>query len=212
MYRSGDKGRLCTDGRLEHLGRLDGQVKIRGFRIELVEIRSVLLEHAGVVAAAVVLNHTRPGDPASARLDAYVVLEHGTAADVKAHAVRVLPEYMLPATITALPALPLTTNGKLDPSRLPRPTTSAASAPGGDAIEDALRQIWTTVMGVEVRPDDNFFELGGNSLYAVRIAAAMREQKLPSVPARELYRHQTIRRIAAFIGVQQAASATVQPA
>src|SRR5262249_28399105 len=88
MYRSGAKGRLCTDGRLEHLGRLDGQVKIRGFRIELDEIRSVLLEHAGVVAAAVVLNHTRPGDPASARLDAYVVLEHGTTTDVKAHAVR----------------------------------------------------------------------------------------------------------------------------
>ena len=229
MYRSGDKGRLRADGRLEHLGRLDGQVKLRGFRIELDELRAVLLEHAGVVAAAVVVNRTRPDDPASARLDAYVVLEHGTTADVKAHAVRVLPEYMQPATVTALPALPLTTNGKLDPSRLPRPKTSAApaaapvpspapvvastvAAPGGNPIEDALRQIWTTIMGVEVRPDDNFFDLGGNSLYAVRIAAAMREQKLPSVPTRELYLHQTIRRIVAFIGGQQAASASGHPA
>ena len=44
MYRSGDKGRLRPDGRLEHLGRIDSQVKIRGFRIELDEIRNVLLE------------------------------------------------------------------------------------------------------------------------------------------------------------------------
>ena len=57
LYRSGDRGRLLPDGRLEHLGRLDDQVKIRGFRIETGEVRGVLLDHPGTTAAAVVPAH-----------------------------------------------------------------------------------------------------------------------------------------------------------
>lgn len=41
--------------------------------------------------------------------------------------------------------------------------------------------------------DDDFFELGGNSLFAVRIGAALRARGLPSLRLRELYRHPTIR-------------------
>src|SRR5262249_4071774 len=37
LYRSGDRGRLHPDGRLDHLGRIDNQVQLRGFRIELDE-------------------------------------------------------------------------------------------------------------------------------------------------------------------------------
>ena len=43
-----------------------------------------------------------------------------------------------------------------------------------------------------VGPDDNFFELGGNSLYAMRVAAAMRDRGLPAFPMRELYLHPTV--------------------
>ena len=53
------------------------------------------------------------------------------------------------------------------------------------------------VLGVRVGPDDDFFELGGNSLLAVRIAAEVRERLLPAMPIRVLYRHRTIRRLAA---------------
>lgn len=71
MYRSGDRGRLLPDGRLEHLGRLDDQVKIRGYRIELDEIRQVLLDDPDVLAVAVTV------DTADARLHAYVVFAEG---------------------------------------------------------------------------------------------------------------------------------------
>ncbi|MDX3280313.1 non-ribosomal peptide synthetase [Streptomyces scabiei] len=199
MYRSGDLGRLRPDGRLEHLGRLDSQVKIRGFRIELDEIRSVLLEEPDVRAAAVVVRRDDPDDAATARIDAYVVLSAGDPATLRKRAAGILPDYMLPSTVTALDTLPLTANGKLDTARLPTPTTPAAPDRGAEPVtaEDdltrRLRQIWGEVLGTPVGPDDDFFELGGNSLFAVRIAAVMRAQGLPSLRMRELYRRPTVR-------------------
>jgi amino acid adenylation domain-containing protein len=205
MYRSGDKGRLRPDGSLEHLGRLDSQVKVRGFRIELDEIRNVLLELPGVVAAAVVVNRADASDAASARIDAYIVLaaDSGSADDVRHQAARILPDYMVPAEVIPLDALPLTTNGKLDVTRLPAaevtPAGAGVPAPAGDFPADLLAS-WTHVLGRQVELDDDFFKLGGNSLHAVRVGAAMRDRGWPSVPIREIYRNTTIRRLATAMG------------
>ncbi|MFJ4780714.1 amino acid adenylation domain-containing protein [Streptomyces sp. NPDC088762] len=200
-YHSGDLGRLRPDGTLEHLGRIDSQVKIRGFRIELDEIRSVLLEDPDVRAAAVIVRREDPADPASARLDAYVVPAGLDTTGVRKRAAGVLPGYMLPATVTALDTLPLTTNGKLDAARLPLPvrTAPAPATAAGAAGEDraaVLQEIWTTVLGTPVGLDDDFFELGGNSLFAVRISAALRARGLPAIPLRDLFRTPTIRDLA----------------
>ncbi|MEV6149697.1 amino acid adenylation domain-containing protein [Nonomuraea sp. NPDC052129] len=199
VYRSGDRGRLLPDGRLEHLGRLDTQVKLRGFRVELDEIRNVLLDDPSVTAAAVVLNGDR--DAAGARIDAYVVPAGGDPAAMRQRAAKVLPEHMLPATITPLDTLPLTANGKLDVRGLPVPVIAPAApirAPSGE-LAGALAAVWESVLGVPVGPDDNFFELGGNSLYAMRVAAAMRDRGLPAFPMRELYLHPTVNGLAGVI-------------
>ncbi|RPF31434.1 amino acid adenylation domain-containing protein [Streptomyces sp. TLI_185] len=201
MYRSGDLGRLRPDGRLEHLGRIDSQVKIRGFRIELDEIRSVLLEDPDVRTAAVLVHRDDPAGAATARIDAYVTLAPGVdPAGVRERAAGILPEYMLPATVTALDTLPLTANGKLDAARLPAPAVlrppkrdTAPVVPAHDDLTASLTEIWSDVLGVPVGPDDDFFELGGNSLFAVRIGAALRARGLPSPRLRELYRHPTVR-------------------
>src|SRR5262249_15134199 len=149
-----------------------------------------------------------------ARLDAYVVLAGGTVGDVRRQAARLLPEHMVPATVTALPQLPLTANGKLDAGRLPPPASGAFATfePVGGPRDDrarpegpaqgtapVLQRIWIDVVGLEVGADDNFFELGGNSLYAVRIASAMREGGLSGLPMRELYVRQTIRGVADYL-------------
>lgn len=119
QYRSGDLGRLHPDGRLDHLGRIDSQVKLRGFRIELDEIRSVLLSDPAVRSAAVVVNQSVPGDSATSRLAAFVVLAGSRSAEeVRRRAASFLPDYMVPSTVTAIPAIPLTVNGKVDTARL----------------------------------------------------------------------------------------------
>ena len=211
IYRSGDKGRLRPDGRLEHLGRLDTQVKIRGFRIELDEIRSMILEAPGVHTAAVVVHQDDPADPASARLCGYVVLNGGNMSEVRTYIARMLPEYMVPSVLIEMPSLPLTQNGKLDIKKLPPPSRNGHrqhpqsaqnnnnNEENSDALTASLLLIWEAVLGVPVGLDDNFFDLGGNSLYAMRIATAMRHQGLPPLPVRELYTQQTIRRLGASL-------------
>ena len=216
-YRSGDRGRLLPDGRLEHLGRLDNQVKLRGFRIELDEIRARLLDAPGVGAAAVLLRQAgNPGDGndrdgndrdgndgATARLDGYVVLSGGgTLEQVRDHAARFLPDYMLPSTLTALPALPLTANGKLDTARLPEPASVAAPDAAevtGEGVEARLQAVWQQVFGFRVGLDDDFFTLGGNSLLGVQLFAAMRSAGLPTPPLRQLYLNRTVRSLAAVL-------------
>ncbi|HEX6870741.1 MAG TPA: AMP-binding protein, partial [Micromonosporaceae bacterium] len=197
VYRSGDRGRLLPDGRLEHLGRLDNQVQVRGHRIELGEIRARLLE-APEVAAAAVLLRADPADPISARLDAYVVgpvdLE-----PVRGYAARFLPDYMMPATFTVLPALPLTPNGKVDLARLPEPDQIAEPVVADGTVESRVRAAWERVFGIRVAHDDDFFALGGNSLLAVQLLAALRAAGLPAVGVPQLYRHRTIARLTAFM-------------
>jgi amino acid adenylation domain-containing protein len=196
MYRSGDRGKLLPDGTLDHLGRLDSQVKLRGFRIEPGEIRAALLDDPAVTAAAVVLSGF-DGDAAEARIDAYVTLDGETAAAVRRRIARVLPAHMMPSTVTALEFLPLTANGKCDLSRLPSPVSVPPPVqPAGAGLAATLTTVWQDVLGVIVTPADNFFELGGNSLYAVRIAAVMRERGLPRLPLRQLYLTPTVSELA----------------
>ncbi|MBF6543381.1 amino acid adenylation domain-containing protein [Nocardia brasiliensis] len=197
LYRSGDKGRLHPDGRLDHLGRLDNQVKVRGHRIELDEIRTVLLGAPRVSAAAVVVNREQPDDPASSRIDAYVVLESATTtAQVLAHARAILPDYMMPATITEVAEIPLTINGKPDIAGLPEPRIRSAGTlvphePASGGIADDILTIWRKQLNTEVSLQDNFFTLGGNSLLVVRVLTEMRERNLPKVSPKQFYRHST---------------------
>ncbi|HVE75321.1 MAG TPA: amino acid adenylation domain-containing protein, partial [Actinomycetota bacterium] len=48
LYRSGDLGRMTSDGDVQYLGRGDDQLKIRGFRIEPGEIGAALRNHPDV--------------------------------------------------------------------------------------------------------------------------------------------------------------------
>ncbi|MCD9194677.1 amino acid adenylation domain-containing protein [Streptomyces albireticuli] len=211
LYRSGDRGRWRDDGELEHLGRLDDQVKIRGHRIELGEIRAALAELPHVRAAAAVVRPT--ADPADARVDAYVVTARPDAVTgLRDTLARSLPAYLVPATITAVDAFPLTPNGKVDTGRLPAPRVREAATPatpagpdtdraGGpeDPVTARLIEIWERLLAEPVGPQDNFFELAGNSLLLARLATELRETGLAEVSLRDLYLHSTLSDMAGLI-------------
>jgi len=127
MYRSGDLARKRADGAIEYLGRADDQVKIRGFRIELGEIEAALLSTSPEISQAAVVTISSGSE---ARLVAYLVAHHAQqhaipdTATLRARLSNRLPDYMVPAHLMFLDALPLNPNGKLDRRALPAPDLS----------------------------------------------------------------------------------------
>ncbi|SUA13732.1 linear gramicidin synthetase subunit C [Mycolicibacterium aichiense] len=205
MYRTGDLAWWGADGQLRYVGRADEQVKIRGFRIELGEVRSVLAGLDGVDQAVVIAREDRPGEK---RLVGYVVGTAQPAALRSALAER-LPEYMVPAALMVIDALPLTVNGKLDRKALPAPEFQDVShyrAPT-TAVEEILVGIYVQVLGVQrVGVDDSFFNLGGDSLSAMRLIAAVNAGVNTRLSVRALFDAPTVAQLAAVIAGDEVAS------
>ncbi|MEE6176657.1 amino acid adenylation domain-containing protein [Mycobacterium sp. 050134] len=202
MYRTGDLVCWGADGQLRYVGRADEQVKIRGYRIELGEVQAALAGLDGVREAVVVAREDRPGDK---RLVGYVT---GTAdpAAARTALARRLPEYMVPAAVVALDALPLTVNGKLDKRCLPAPEYQVADryrAPA-DPVEEILADIYAQVLGLDrVGVDDSFFELGGDSILSMQVVAKARVAGLVCRP-RDIFVEQTVARLARVAQVTDA--------
>ncbi|AIY41033.1 Siderophore biosynthesis non-ribosomal peptide synthetase modules [Collimonas arenae] len=189
LYLTGDLGRRFADGTVEYIGRKDFQVKIRGFRIELGEIESGLARHPSVREAVVVASETARGDK---QLVAYVTLKTAVSAEqIKAHLRASLPDYMIPAAVVLLDALPLNGNGKVDRKALLALEIKAEAdtyhAPRG-SLEMTLAQIWQELLQIErVSRDDGFFDLGGHSLLAARMVGRLRQELKIEVNIADLF-------------------------
>ena len=202
LYRTGDRARYRDDGAIEFIGRRDQQVKIRGHRIEPAEVEAALMR-LPLVREAVVVVHGATAE--TRRLAAYVVPAGETppeAADLWRDLRRSLPDYMVPAAVVYLAALPLTANGKLDRAALPDPDAIAARRTGWhipprDPLEYILVNIWEDLLGIRgVGLRDNFFDLGGHSLLAARMMDAVERACGRTVPLMTLFTESTIEHLA----------------
>lgn len=198
MYRTGDLMRRGSGGLLEFAGRVGDQVKIRGFRVEPGEVEHVLARQPGVAHAAV-LTREREGD--EKRLIAYIVPKAPglDSAGLRAAALAVLPDYMVPAEFVELSALPLTANGKLDRAALPDPATPGTGAGAGAGVpsrserQDTLCELFSRVLGVPgVGVDDSFFALGGQSLQAMRLASRIEAELGFDISVGDVLNHPTV--------------------
>ena len=196
LYRTGDLARWRANGQLEYIGRIDQQIKVRGFRIELGEIEAQLLAQPGVREAAVVARSLGQVQ----QLIGYVVGEGLDLNALKAALKQQLPDYMVPAQVVCLDAMPLTPNRKLDRKALPAPEWQGHDyhAPEGHA-ETLLAGIWAEVLGLEqVSVLDNFFELGGDSIITIQVVGKARQAGLAFSP-KMLFEQPTVRALAAVV-------------
>jgi amino acid adenylation domain-containing protein len=192
MYRTGDTGRYLADGEIDFLGRADRQVKIRGFRIEAGEVEHALLRYPGITSAVVTRAETETGPC----LAAYIATPDPPDQNELRRALRaVLPSYMVPDHVIALPRIPLTRHNKVDRAALP---PIAAAAPGSaghqvlrSGLEGRIAAAWSQILGRPLPPDGDFFDQGGHSLLVPRATAAVRRLLGREVPLRLMMEHRT---------------------
>jgi len=176
MYRSGDLVQWLPNGELEYLGRIDEQIKIRGFRIELGEIQSAIRNIPNVTDVAVVKRRVNTGEDS---ICAYIVSDQKLDMDIiREELGKHLTDYMIPAYMMQIDALPVTRNGKLDRKNLPEMKVETAEeyiAPR-NAEEEAVIQVFHEIFNVErISMKDTFFQLGGDSIKAIRVVSKLHE-------------------------------------
>ena len=138
------------------------------------------------------------GRPDDKRLVAYVVGDVDPAG-VRRFAGEVLPDYMVPAAVVVLEALPLTSNGKVDRRALPVPDLGGQdlSRDPRDAREKVLCKLFAEVLDVGVAGiDDDFFDLGGHSLLAIRLVSRIRSVLGAEVTVGTLFEAPTVAELA----------------
>ncbi|NVJ03794.1 amino acid adenylation domain-containing protein [Myxococcus sp. AM001] len=214
LYKTGDLGRHLPDGRIEYLGRVDLQVKIRGFRVELGEIEEQLRQHPAVKDCTVVALQAG-GDR---KLAAYLVAREQapTQVSLRGWLRERLPEHMVPASFTLLPALPLTHNGKVDRRALPTPEPAQGDAssyqPPRTSTEEVLCRLWGALLEMKrVGIHDNFFHLGGHSLLATQVVSRVRAELGVELSLRTLFAEPTVAQLAKHLSSTEPAVALARP-
>ncbi|MFG6177245.1 amino acid adenylation domain-containing protein [Halomonas sp. THAF12] len=213
LYRSGDLARCLPDGRLQFLGRLDDQVKIRGNRVELAEVEEALNAQPGVREAVVLVASTETGG--EHQLLAFIVPDDTqpvAESELRRGLMDSLPDYMAPAAILRLDALPLNANGKTDKPELLQKyhrligstdnvvSESAPEEVYATRIEADLADAWERALGHRrFGRNDRFFDVGGHSLLAARLMQDVRERLSVQVWIRDLFEYDTIASLAGLL-------------
>ena len=198
LYRSGDLVYRQANGHLFFLGRKDAQVKLRGFRIELDEIAKQLQACPGVQNALVRLY--QQGE--EKQLAAYILSQQGVTIDfyalrkaIMAH----LPAYMIPTYWALIDHIPMTPNGKVNSSVLPKPTNLPWDYKEEDRPvtlqEELLAYRVANLLGTDqVGIHTDLFDLGLNSIQVMNLVYEAEEKGI-NISVAEVYKNRTIHQI-----------------
>lgn len=225
LYRSGDYGRILSDGCLEFYGRQDDQVKIRGQRVELGEIDNVLLRSGKVIDVITLI------DPREASLqqlltfwvpDGYstvgwhVLDDQDLSETLKELFLTLtgsLPSYMIPSLLIPIPFIPMTVQGKIDKRRLmiasssmthqqskhfARCTKRESDNHDWSWTERIVSQTLSTTIGCmlqQVGRHISFFSLGLDSISAISFSRSLREQGFHGADVSMVLRHSSVSKL-----------------
>ncbi len=185
-FRTGDQGRMDTDGYLFLTGRLKEIINRAGEKVSPREIDEVILEHPGV---AQVVTFAVPDSRLGEQVAAAVVTTGGSAISerqLREYCSEHLAPYKVPRRIVFLDTIPKGPSGKLRriglSEQLGLQELDAHGASGGhvepeSAAELLMAELWAEVLGREnLSVNDHFLDVGGDSLAATRLLTRVRDE------------------------------------
>ena len=223
IYKSGDLGRLLSDGAMLISGRLDNQVKLRGNRVELSEINAILLQSDFVRNCITLIVGEEASDQSIA---SFVVPMQDTNLDsIDDTAINrlfesleeALPAYMIPNTIATATDIPRTSQGKLDQTALRQSLLSKDSTlakkfarddEGADSAEDwsaeeiEITELLAGSLSIErknISRRASLVSFGLNSLNAISFAKRLSDALNTQVNVSTILRNPSIARLARAI-------------
>ncbi|KAM0165803.1 hypothetical protein ACHAQE_002136 [Botrytis cinerea] len=223
LYKSGDFGRLMSDGSLVFTGRKDDQVKVRGQRVELGEINNILISLPDVEdCVTMVIN----GQGSSQRLVCFFTPQSLTSGNILPLQVdpiiiselyRILesklPSYMVPSNLIPVSNLPSTSQGKIDKRRLISlyenfelaylDSTTKSSTTSKDhqwtELELEIRSSLSEISKVPVDDiglDTSFFSFGIDSISAIAFSRKLRQTIAKPIDISDILKHTSVVRLA----------------
>ncbi|WP_234733940.1 amino acid adenylation domain-containing protein [Tellurirhabdus bombi] len=231
QFRTGDLGRVGSDGLLEYIGRKDRQIKVAGHRIELAAVEATIRQ-VPLVSDVVVIGRSVASEQV---LVAYVV----TTGEFEPEAVRKycldrLPSYMVPAHWEQIEEIPLLANFKIDVATLQRLDdqhvktltigserirTDGPPPTKAHWIKTVVRNAWCAPgAGLQEAYNQNtsWRSGGGSSLEAVAFMIKLEEKLGVQIPAewihgdmKPLWLEELLLKQADFVGKSQ--SAIIRP-
>ena len=198
-FRTGDLGRVDSDGYLFVTGRIKEIINRGGEKIHPQEIDSVLAAHSGVAeAAAFGMPHASLGEDVGAA----VVLRPGAAvteAELREFAATRLAAFKIPRRIFIGAAIPKGATGKARRHLLPqhvRPSMAEPSSP----TERTVAGVWSRILkSPEIGIDDDFFMAGGDSLAVTVMMIEVERETGGQVAPEEFFAKPTIRAMARLV-------------
>lgn len=199
IYRTGDIGKIMSNGEIVCMGRKDDQVKVRGYRIELEDIKNNI-ELFPDIKNCIVIAETEDDD---------VILIAYFVSDVEVdlnHLVKflrdLLPDYLIPHYFVPVDIFSMTMNGKLDKSRLPDYKKNALGRIQLDDLDENYignvrikilqKLICNLLHQSQISVQDNFFALGGTSLQVNMLAIQISTELGVNVNIADLYQCKNI--------------------
>ena len=195
-FRTGDQGRIDSDGYLYLTGRLSDVINRGGMMISPIEVDEVLMRHPGIKSAAA---FAVPHPTLEQDLVAAVVIheqQNLTESQIREFAMSRLVDFKVPSRVVIVTELPTSGTGKISRTDLAnklRHFLSSDYAEPSNAIEALVADIYREVLALEqVGVCDNFFLLGGDSLSAGRVISRLDNLLQVKIPMSMLFEKPTV--------------------
>ncbi len=198
IYRTGDLGRIASDGLLYFNGRIDEQVKIAGVRIELGEIEHYMHTFDGVRQAKVVCINTN----GQKRLAGFFRADHSIdISELRTHLSNVLSKSTIPSLLLQIEKFPRTASGKIDGKRLINDYCTVQTAAETQNQEGNTRDILITICqrflpGQLINDSTDLVQIGMDSLQMLHLSLEIEKVFGKELPLWSMSTNITIENIA----------------